>query len=250
MIGEKVREEVFGLAPFLGRELKLNGQRFTGVGLMEDRQLFGEDWGDQVRVPVTTAQRRLAGNKFIQALVAHAEEREDVPHITAAIEKALKKRHGPEANYQIISGHSILEQVEQTILLLKLVVGGIAGISLLVGGIGIMNILLVSVAERTREIGIRKALGAKPVTLLWQFVIEALALSLTGGALGVAAGYGLGVCIARVISHYSELYFASIVSPEATLLVLALSIAIGLFFGIYPAARASRLDPVDALRSE
>ena len=250
VIGEKVREEVFGLAPFLGRELKLNGQRFTVVGLMEDRQIFGEDWGDQVLVPVTTAQRRLAGNKFIQALVAHAKEREDVPHITAAIEKVLKKRHGPEANYQIISGRSILEQVEQTILLLKLVVGGIAGISLLVGGIGIMNILLVSVAERTREIGIRKALGAKPVTLLWQFVIEAMALSLAGGALGVAAGYGLGEGIARVISHYSELNFPSIVSPEATLLVLALSIAIGLFFGIYPAARASRLDPVDALRSE
>ena len=113
-----------------------------------------------------------------------------------------------------------------------------------------MNILLVSVAERTREIGIRKALGAKPVTLLWQFVIEAMALSLTGGALGVAAGYGLGEGIARVISHYSELSFPSIVSPEATLFVLALSIAIGLFFGIYPAARASRLDPVDALRSE
>ncbi|MXY84580.1 MAG: FtsX-like permease family protein, partial [Gemmatimonadetes bacterium] len=158
VIGQEVREEVFGLAPFLGRELKLNGQRFTVVGLMEERQTFGEDWGDQVLVPVTTAQRRLAGNKYIQAMVAHAKEQEDVPDITEAIEKALKKRHGPEASYQIVSGRSILEQVEQTILLLKLVVGGIAGISLLVGGIGIMNILLVSVAERTREIGIRKAL--------------------------------------------------------------------------------------------
>ena len=156
VIGQKVREEVFGLAPFLGRELKLNGQRFTVVGLMEDRQIFGEDWGDQVLVPVTTAQRRLAGNKYIQAMVAHAKEQEDVPDITVAIEKALKKRHGPEASYQIVSGRSILEQVEQIILLLKLVVGGIAGISLLVGGIGIMNILLVSVAERTREIGIRR----------------------------------------------------------------------------------------------
>ncbi len=250
VIGQKVREEVFGLAPFLGRELKLNGQRFTVVGLMADRQIFGQNWGDQVLVPVTTAQRRLAGNKHIQGLVAHAKDQEDVPHITAAIEEALKKRHGPEASYQIVSGRSILEQVEQTILLLKLVVGGIAGISLLVGGIGIMNILLVSVAERTREIGIRKALGAKPVTLLWQFAIEAMALSWTGGVLGVAAGYGLGEGIARVISHYSNLEFPSIVSPEATLLVLALSIAIGLFFGIYPAARAAQLDPVDALRSE
>ena len=130
VIGQEVREELFGLAPFLGRELKLNGQRFTVVGLMEDRQTFGENWGDQVLVPVTTAQRRLAGNKYIQAMVAHAKEQEDVPHITEAIEKALKKRHGPEASYQIISGRSILEQVEQTILLLKLVVGGIAGISL------------------------------------------------------------------------------------------------------------------------
>ena len=127
VIGQKVREEVFGLAPFLGRELKLNGQRFTVVGLMEDRQTFGEDWGDQVLVPVTTAQRRLAGNKYIQAMVAHAKEQEDVPHITEAIEKALKKRHGPEASYQIISGRSILEQVEQTILLLKIGRGGDCG---------------------------------------------------------------------------------------------------------------------------
>ena len=127
VIGQEVREELFGLAPFLGRELKLNGQRFTVVGLMEDRQTFGEDWGDQVLVPVTTAQRRLAGNKYIQAMVAHAKEQEDVPDITVAIEEALKKRHGPEASYQIISGRSILEQVEQTILLLKLVVGGNCG---------------------------------------------------------------------------------------------------------------------------
>ena len=107
VIGQEVREELFGLAPFLGRELKLNGQRFTVVGLMEDRQTFGENWGDQVLVPVTTAQRRLAGNKYIQAMVAHAKEQKDVPHITEAIEEALKKRHGPEASYQIISGRSI-----------------------------------------------------------------------------------------------------------------------------------------------
>ncbi|MDP6701611.1 MAG: ABC transporter permease [Candidatus Latescibacteria bacterium] len=250
VIGSKVREDLFGRAPYMGREIKLNGQRFTVIGLMDERKLFGDDWGDQVLIPITTAQRRLFGRKFIGALIAHANTSADVPLVIPVIKNTLRQRHGPEADYQIISGKSILEQIEQTILIMKLVIGGIAGISLLVGGIGIMNIMLVSVAERTREIGIRKALGAKPTTLLWQFILEAVALSVTGGLLGVATGYGLGEGISRVIAHYSEQAFPSIVSPDATIFALGLSIAIGLFFGIYPAARASRLDPVDALRAE
>ena len=250
VLGQEARDEIFGERPFLGREIKLNGQRYTVVGLMSERKLFGQYFGNQVLVPVTTAQRRLFGNKYIGALIAHAHSGQDVPAVTAAIEKALRKRHGQQAQYQIISGRSILEQVEQTILIMKMVTGGIAAISLLVGGIGIMNIMLVSVAERTREIGIRKALGAKPATLLWQFVLESITLSLVGGLLGIAFGYGLGEALSYAIDHYADQQFPSVISVDAAVLALGLSTAIGLFFGIYPASRAAKLDQVEALHTE
>jgi putative ABC transport system permease protein len=250
VLGQEARDEIFGEGPFLGREIKLNGQRYTVIGLMSERKLFGNDFGNQILVPVTTAQRRLFGNKYIGGLIAHAHSGEDVPAITAAIEKGLRKRHGHQAQYQIISGSSILEQVEQTILIMKMVTGGIAAISLLVGGIGIMNIMLVSVAERTREIGIRKALGAKPATLLWQFVLESITLSLVGGLLGIGFGYGLGEALSYAIDRYADQQFPSVISADATVLALCLSTAIGLFFGIYPASRAAKLDSVEALHSE
>ena len=152
--------------------------------------------------------------------------------------------------YEIDSPGSFISQIEQTILVMKLVSGGIAGISLLVGGIGIMNMMLVSVTERTREIGIRKAIGAKPSAVLLQFVIEAVVLSLCGGLLGIAAGFGIGEGISAVIGRYSDIPYPSAVSPVSIAIALGISTAVGLFFGIYPAARASKLDPVAALGFE
>lgn len=251
VLGKEAKKELFGRAPPLGREVKIGGRRYTVVGVMEERKFFDYDWGNQVLVPVTTAQKRMFGSKDIGALIVLTEDPGDVPSGIRAIEKALKARHGRETEYQIDSGKGILEQVDQMTLVMKIVTGGIAGISLLVGGIGIMNIMLVSVVERTREIGIRKSLGAKPRHLLQQFVVEAILLSLTGGVLGIGLGIGFGLAIAQVIEHFApDSPFASVVSMSSVLLSLGLSVTIGLFFGIYPAARAARMKPVDALRYE
>ena len=234
----------------MGEEVKINGQRYLVVGVMTERRIFDQDWGDRVILPVTTAQKRLFGFKRIGALFLYFRDADDAPVVLPQVERELKRWHGRDTQYEVQSGRGILDQVEGVILVMKLVSGGIAGISLLVGGIGIMNIMLVSVTERTREIGIRKALGARPATLLGQFVVEAIVLSLCGGALGVGLGVGLGLGISRVIEHYAEIPFPSVVSLSSVLLSLGISTAIGLFFGIYPAARAARLDPVDALSFE
>ncbi|MCC7263122.1 MAG: ABC transporter permease [Candidatus Latescibacteria bacterium] len=251
VLGTEVAEKLFGTASPLGQEVKMNGQRFTVVGTMEEKKLFEDDWGNRVLVPLSTGQLRLFGRRELNGLIVLTEKPEDVPASVAAIDQTLKRFHGPKAVYRIDTGKGFLQQVEQVILVMKLATGGIAAISLLVGGIGIMNIMLVSVTERTREIGIRKALGAKPRHLIFQFVAEAVVLSLTGGILGVLGGVGLGRAISIVIQHYAEVpFFPSVVSMGAVGLSLGVSIAIGLFFGIYPAMRAARMDPVEALRYE
>jgi putative ABC transport system permease protein len=250
VLGRTVAEEVFGDVDPVGQEVKIGGQRFAVVGVMSERAIFGQDWGNQVLVPVTTVQRRLLGTDEIAGVLAHTRAPEDGPVVIPKILAALRRAHGRGPEYRVESGQGILEQIESTILIMKLVSGGIAGISLLVGGIGVMNIMLVSVAERTREIGIRKALGAKPGALLVQFVVEAIVLSLCGGLVGIGAGVGLGFGISQVIAHYADQPFPSVVSMGSAFLALGLSSAVGLFFGIYPAARAARLDPVEALGRE
>ena len=250
VIGQKVVEEIFGKRPALGREIKIRGQRFDVVGVMEERKIFNQDWGNRVLIPVSTAQKRLMGVKHISGLFVYTKTPDDAPIVEPLIVQELRRWHGRDAEYQVQSGKGILDQVEQTIMVMKMVTGGIAGISLLVGGIGIMNIMLVSVTERTREIGIRKALGARPLTLLTQFIIEAVVLSLFGGALGVGLGVSLGLGISAAIEHFAEFPFPSVVSSGSVVLALGISTAIGLFFGIFPAARAARLDPVEALSFE
>ena len=246
----QAKEALFGRAPAVGREVKLNGDRYAVAGVMEERTLFGQEWSSIVFVPATTAMQRLLGTRQISGVVAVAPSAEEVPRLGAAIVAALQEKYGGRMEYEIDSPANLISQIEQTILVMKLVSGGIAGISLLVGGIGIMNMMLVSVTERTREIGIRKAIGAKPSAVLLQFVIEAVVLSLFGGLLGIAAGFGIGEGISAVIGRYSDIPYPSAISPVSIVIALGISTAVGLFFGIYPAARASKLDPVAALGFE
>ena len=250
VLGKRAQEELFGESSPLGREIKISTGRYLVVGVMKERRIFGNELGYQAFVPVTTAQQRLFGSKRIQGATLFTKDPGDADTVIPAVRKALRRRYGPNSIFQIQSGKGFLESVESSIMVMKMVTGGIAGISLLVGGIGIMNIMLVSVTERTREIGIRKALGAKPGTLMLQFVVEAVVLSLTGGIMGIGLGVGLGEGISAFIEHFADSPFPSVVSSGSVILSLGISATIGLFFGIYPAARAARLDPVDALGYE
>ncbi len=248
VIGNKVDEELFGEQEAIGREIKLNGERYTVIGVMKPRTLFGEDWGKQIVVPVSTIQKRITGNDHYDVVFVYLNNGAEVHRVAQDIRMVLERfhRHGDE--FLIVTGESILENLERIVLVLKLVAGGVAGISLLVGGIGIMNVMLFSVTERTREIGIRKALGAKRRHILLQFIVESAVLSLFGGLLGVVCGLGLGFGSSATIAHFSEASFSSVVSLSSIGLAILFSGGIGVFFGVYPAARASSLHPVEALR--
>jgi len=251
MIGRKVLKDLFQNRSPLGEEIKLNDERYTVVGVLEERVRFGRDEGDMVYIPYTTAQKRLTGNRYLLGITLFLDDLDAVGGVEKAVRRVLRRRHEHGDEFQVRTSQNQMEDANKVIGIMKKVAGGIAGISLLVGGIGIMNIMLVSVTERTREIGIRKALGAKPGHLLFQFVAEAVILSLVGGALGIFLGVGFGLGIEQLIRSFDpDGPFTSVVSVQSVLWALVFASAVGVFFGVYPAFRASRMDPVEALRYE
>jgi len=250
VIGTGIVEDLFGQDDPVGQEVKINGQRFDVVGVMEEKTLFGDDFGDQAVVPITTLQKRLTGRDRLGVLQVQAALGVDPRVVSDDIMKVLKRYHRHGEDFQVESIGDEADEINAVILIMKLVGGGIAGISLLVGGIGIMNIMLVSVTERTREIGVRKAVGARRQHILMQFVLESMVLAMTGGALGIAGGWLLGTGLAAIISQLAGESFPAVVSLPAGLGAIIFSGLIGVFFGVYPAVRASRLDPVEALRYE
>jgi putative ABC transport system permease protein len=250
VIGHKIKEDLFGDKEALGREIKINGRRYEIVGVMSEKRMFYEDWGSRVFIPFTTAAKRMIGNDYLDVLFVYAKGARDANQAAEEIRRTLRryKEHGDE--FVIETADAQIQEVNRIFGIMKIVVGGIAFVSLLVGGIGIMNIMLVSVTERTREIGIRKAVGAKRRTILTQFLIESGFLCLFGGMLGVLFGLGLGTGISQVITRLSNEPFPSVISVQATVTALIFSAVWGILFGVFPAWKAAKMHPVEALRYE
>ena len=257
VLGGTVSEWLFQNRNPVGEHVRLNGRRFRVIGVLESQGGFGFGSFDfQVIVPITTAYYRLSGVRTTSGDVIvnliNVQVR-DVEQVDQAIEETsgvlrLRHRITGQDDFLVTSQQETIETLQQATNTFVVFLGAIAGISLLVGGIGIMNIMLVSVTERTREIGIRKAMGAKRRDILFQFVTEATALSIGGGLLGVAIGFWMTNAIdGRTLVGQT---FTTSFNNQFAILALAVSAGIGLFFGIYPAIRASRLHPIDALRYE
>ena len=257
VLGSRIAETLFGARDPVGAPMRIDGREFTVVGVLKSKGDTGfgfED--DRVLAPITTAHYRLtrsqssAGDITVTNINAQAVSDEAMDAAASQIETLLRLRHeiGPtdESDFTVTNQAETIETLEGTQQTFVILLGSIAGISLLVGGIGIMNIMLVSVTERTREIGIRRAVGAKRRDILFQFISEATLLSLGGGLIGIIAGMGIAAAVdGRSIG---EDQLNTVLSADVAVLAIGVSAAIGLFFGIFPAVRASRLDPIEALR--
>ena len=234
----------------IGQEIAIRGIVFTVIGILNQKGSQGsfENRDEQIFIPLLTARYRTHGSNRVRTINVKVADERDMNVAMIEIERVLRRTHnirpGAENNFMIRNQADILQTVEQTTQTFTLLLAGIAAVSLLVGGIGIMNIMLVSVTERTREIGVRKALGATRGAILFQFMVEALVLCLVGGTLGVVFGGGGAILLSKVF-HWNTL-----VSPASVALALVFSFGVGLFFGLWPARRAASLDPITALRYE
>jgi len=240
VLGSSVRNELFPFQDPVGKEIDVNGQRFTVIGHVaaQGGTLTG-DQDNQVYMPITSAQQ-LLGTEDVNSIIVKAAAPDKVELVQAQVQRLLRPSFGDE--FSVFTQEQTLGIMASLLGTLTVMLAGIAGISLLVGGIGIMNIMLVSVTERTREIGIRKAVGAKTYDILSQFVIEAVLISVIGGAIGMALGWLGSVAL--------QAFVPTQVTAWAVALAFFFSAGIGVFFGVYPAYRASRLKPIVALRYE
>lgn len=249
VLGQEVATDLFGDEDPLGQSIMVNGPssryKFRVIGVMESKgQVMFSHFDEQAFIPLTTAQKRLLQTKYVNSFSIQAKSKEAASEATEQIDAILYRRFQDDTKYRIFSQEELLSTVGGVMQTFTVMLVGIAAISLLVGGIGIMNTMLVSVTERTREIGTRMAVGAKRSDILLQFLWESLVLCLLGGVIGIAAGW-IGSIITASIGGWT-----TIVSFPAIALALGFATVVGLFFGIYPANKASKLNPVEALRYE
>jgi putative ABC transport system permease protein len=251
VLGSVARDELFGegVNP-VGEIVRLQNQPFRVIGVLTSKgqTSFVGDNDDAIIVPYTTVMKRLSGQDYLREITISTDPNADAAQVTEAINLLMRQRHnipeGGEDDFSVRGLDEIAGALTQTTDTMTYLLAGIAAVSLLVGGIGIMNIMLVSVTERTREIGLRLSVGARDLDVLLQFLTEAIVLSLAGGAMGVALGFAASRVFTQVMG------WATAVTPDAVLLSFGCAAAIGVFFGFYPARKAAQLDPIEALRYE
>ena len=255
MVGQTAALNLFGDSDPLGEIIRIKKVPFTVVGVLtrKGQTTWGQDQDDVVVIPLSTAKKKVLGasqanSRSVHSISIKVLSGEDMTDAESQIRTLLRDRHRlqpyQEDDFWIRNLSEVLQTQEETSAVLTYLLGAIASVSLLVGGIGIMNIMLVSVTERTREIGLRMAVGARARDILTQFLVEAVTLSLIGGLIGIA----LGISGSNAISYFAE--WPTVLSPNAVVVAFAFAAAIGIFFGFYPARKASRLDPIEALRYE
>lgn len=250
IIGTTVSENLFADENPVGRIIRIKNQPYRVIGVLESKgqSSVGQDQDDIIIVPISTAMDRLMGITYVQMINIQVSSQYKMDEVQARVESLLRQRHhlmgDQENDFRVQNLTSLMNTLQETTTMLTLFLGSIAAISLIVGGIGIMNIMMVSVTERTREIGIRKALGATFKDIMTQFLIESVVIGVIGGLLGIAFGIGA----ANMISKFGG--FQTMISVAPIILSFGFSVGIGLFFGIYPARKAALLDPIEALRYE
>jgi putative ABC transport system permease protein len=250
LIGKTTATTLFGDGDPVGQIIRIKNAPFTVVGALAPKgmAMMGNDQDDVILVPYTSAMKRLSGATSFRSFVLQGSTPDRMPDVQNEIMEVLRQRHriteGKEDDFIVRTQQEISEAATTTSRVMTILLGSIAGVSLLVGGIGIMNIMLVSVTERTREIGVRLAVGARSYDILLQFLTEAVTLSILGGLIGI----GLGLGTSKIVS--AKLGWATLVSTTSIVLAFVFSAAIGIFFGFYPARKAAHLDPIEALRYE
>ncbi|HNV60523.1 MAG TPA: ABC transporter permease [Rhodoferax sp.] len=250
MVGETVRRELFGTQGALGSQLRVKQISCEIVGILESKGqgAFGNDQDDVVLVPIKTLQRRITGNTRVNTLLVSMQDGSDGTRVTAGITQLLRERRKlsstDEDNFNVLDTKQLAETMSGTTKVLTMLLGAVAAVSLLVGGIGIMNIMLVSVTERTREIGLRLAIGALEREVLLQFLIEAVVLAALGGLVGIVLATAASIGLAALMDVPYTFNLA------VNVLSFVFSAVIGVVFGYFPARRAARMDPIDALRHE
>ena len=250
VIGSTVSENLFGGSNPVGQNIRINNQPFKIIGVLKKKgqSSMGQDQDDVIIVPMTTAQERMLGINYVHSINVQVSSPDIMDEVQEDIETLLRQRHhiakGQEDDFNVRNLTSLMETMDSTTAMITMLLGAVAGISLLVGGIGIMNIMMVSVTERTREIGIRKALGATFRNIMMQFLIESVVIGIIGGVIGIFMGCTLSIAVAEFFN------FNTVITLLPIAVSFSFAVGTGLFFGIYPARKAAKLDPIEALRYE